>query len=195
MSVRDGAAAALVFGDLRKNWGWLLAFGIVSIVLGTIGLYMTFALTLATMLLFGVMILGAGLLQLFEAFACKGWKSVLAHVLIALFYVAAGGLIIADPVFASKLLTLILAGILVAAGVTRIAMAMQLRGVASGWYWALLSGLISILLGAMIVLQWPVSGLWVIGLFVAVELIMNGWSYLFIALAARRSAATQARAG
>jgi len=46
---------------------------------------------------------------------------------------------------------------------------------------------VSIVLGGIIVLQWPVSGLWVIGLFVAIELILNGWSYVFVALAARKA--------
>ena len=58
---------------------------------------------------------------------------------------------------------------------------------AQGWYWPLVSGLISILLGIMILAKWPVSGLWVIGLFVAIELIFNGWSYVFVALAARKA--------
>jgi uncharacterized membrane protein HdeD (DUF308 family) len=48
-------------------------------------------------------------------------------------------------------------------------------------------GIVSILLGGIIVLQWPVSGLWVIGLFVAIELILNGWSYVFVAFAARKA--------
>ncbi|MCG6860876.1 MAG: HdeD family acid-resistance protein [Chromatiaceae bacterium] len=187
MSANDENAVAAVFGALKKNWGWLLALGILSIVLGTIGLYLTFALTLATVLLFGALILGGGVLQLIQAFSCKGWKSVLGHVLIALLYVAAGILIIIDPVLASGVFTLVLAGILMAAGVIRITMGIQHRKAATGWYWPLLSGIVSILLGGMIVLQWPVSGLWVIGLFVAVELILNGWSYVFVALAARKA--------
>jgi uncharacterized membrane protein HdeD (DUF308 family) len=187
MSASDETAVAAVFGTLKKNWGWLLALGIVSIVLGTIGLYMTFALTLASVLFFGALILVGGLFQVAQAFSCKGWKSVLGHVLIALLYIAAGILIIKDPVLASGVLTLVLAGILIAVGVIRIMMAFQLRGSVSGWYWSLLSGIVSILLGGMIVLQWPVSGLWVIGLFVAVELIFHGWSYVFVALAARKA--------
>jgi uncharacterized membrane protein HdeD (DUF308 family) len=39
----------------------------------------------------------------------------------------------------------------------------------------------------MIIAKWPMSGMWVIGLFVAIELIFNGWAYLFVALAARRA--------
>jgi uncharacterized membrane protein HdeD (DUF308 family) len=57
-----------------------------------------------------------------------------------------------------------------------------------GWIWSLLAGLVSIALGAMIIAHWPASGLWVIGLFVAIELIFNGWSNVFIALAARKAA-------
>ena len=144
-------------------------------------------MTLATVVFFGALMLAAGLLQLVQAFGCKGWKGMLAHVLIALLYVAAGALILIDPVLASSLLTLVSAGILMVVGVVRIIMALQVRGAAAGWYWALLSGLVSILLGGMIIAQWPASGLWVIGLFVAIELIFNGWSYIFLALDARKS--------
>jgi uncharacterized membrane protein HdeD (DUF308 family) len=63
-------------------------------------------------------------------------------------------------------------------------MAFQHRGT-KGWGWLLFGGIVAVLLGAMIASRWPVSGLWVIGLFVAIELIMNGWTYVFLALAAK----------
>ncbi len=91
-----------------------------------------------------------------------------------------------NPVGASLLLTAMLAGALVAVGVVRIIMAFQLRG-DSGWVWLLIGGVVTLLLGLMIFSKWPVSGLWVIGLFVAIEMIVNGWSYVAIALAARRA--------
>jgi uncharacterized membrane protein HdeD (DUF308 family) len=65
-------------------------------------------------------------------------------------------------------------------------MAFHFKGF-KNWFWPLLSGIISIILGLIIINQWPVSGLWVIGLFVAVELITNGWSAVMIALAAREA--------
>jgi uncharacterized membrane protein HdeD (DUF308 family) len=184
-------AAAALFGELKKNWGWLLAFGILSIVLGTIGLGMTFGLTLASVLFFGVLLIIGGGVQLVDAFKCRGWKGTLWHVLIALLYVAAGILIVVDPVLASATLTLVLAGLLIAVGAARLVMAFQHRS-APGWYWPLIAGLVSILLGIMILAQWPVSGLWVIGLFVAIELIFNGWAYVFVALAARRAGQSEA---
>ena len=187
------AAQRALFGELKNNWGWLLAFGILSILLGTIGLGMTFGLTLASVMFFGVLLAVGGVAQLIDAFKCKGWKSTLWHVLIALLYVAGGTLIVVDPVLASATFTLVLAWILIAVGIMRGIMAFQLRP-AVGWFWPLLSGVVSIGLGAMIIAKWPLSGLWVIGLFVAIELILNGWSYVFVALAARKAGTAEAQA-
>ena len=179
-----------VFGGLKRKWGWLLALGILLIVLGTLGLWMSFAMTLATVMMFGALLTFGGVFQLLNAFQLKGWKSVLWHVLIALLYIAAGIVIFTDPVFASLGLTMALAWILIAVGLLRILMAFQLRPV-SGWVWPLVSGLISIALGAMILAQWPTSGFWVIGLFVAIEMVVNGWSSVFVALAARKAATAE----
>jgi uncharacterized membrane protein HdeD (DUF308 family) len=181
------------FGDLKKNWGWLLALGILSVLLGTAGLGMTFGLTLASVQLFGILLVVGGVFQVFDAFKCKGWKSTIWHLLIALLYVAAGVLMLIDPLLASATLTLAIAWILIAVGIMRGIMAFQLRP-ASGWYWALISGIVSVALGSMIIAKWPASGLWVIGLFVAIELILHGWSYVFVALAARKVGTTDAKA-
>ena len=175
-----------VLGELKNKWGWLLALGVLLIALGTLGLWMSFAMTLATVVLFGALLTVGGVFQLINAFQLKGWKSVLWHVLIALLYIAAGSVIFTDPVLVSLGLTMALAWILIAVGLLRILMAFQLRP-ASGWLWPLVSGLISIMLGAMILVQWPASGFWIIGLFVAIEVIVNGWSSVFVALAARKA--------
>ena len=179
-------ARGAIFGELEKNWGWLLAFGLASIVLGTLGLGMTFFLTQATAVFIGALLIVGGVLQLLDASKCRGWKSITWHVLIALLYVAAGLITALHPVLAAVSLTLVLAAILIAVGVLRIIMAFQVRP-AKGWYWPLLSGLVSLALGGMIIAEWPQSGLWIIGLFIAIELIFNGWAYVFVALAARAS--------
>ncbi len=180
--------AQRLFGDLKANWGWMLAVGIIFVILGTIGLGMTFALTIASVVFFGVLMLIGGGVQLIDAFKCKGWKGVIWHVLIALLYVAAGVLIINRPLMASTVITAMLAGAIMAVGVLRIAMAFQMRG-RQGWGWLLFAGIVSLLLGVFIMAKWPVSGLWVIGLFVAIEMIMHGWSYVFLALAVKNAPA------
>ncbi len=173
-----------VFGDLIHNWGWLLAQGILLVILGTIGLGMTIWLTLATVFIFGVFLLIGGGVQIFQTFKCRGWQSVLWHVVIAILYVLAGLSIMADPLVASTLFTLLIAGALLGIGVVRIIMAFQLRGV-KNWGWPLIGGIAAMILGFMILTRWPVSGFWVIGLFVAIEMIFSGWSYIIIALGAR----------
>jgi uncharacterized membrane protein HdeD (DUF308 family) len=173
-----------VLGDLGHNWGWLLAQGILLVVLGTIGLGMTIWLTLASVFIFGIFLVIGGGVQIFQTFKYKGWGSILWHALIAVFYVLAGLSIMTDPLAASTLFTLLLAGALMGIGVVRLIMAFQWRG-AKNWFWPLIGGIAAIFLGVMILARWPVSGLWVIGLFVAIEMILGGWSYIFIALGAR----------
>ncbi|MCC6610538.1 MAG: HdeD family acid-resistance protein [Burkholderiales bacterium] len=174
------------FGALEKNWGWLLALGILFIVLGVVGIGMAVTLTIASLLVFGVLLLAGGVVQLIEAFKNKGWKSVLWHVLIAILYIVGGITVLDDPILASKVLTLVLAGAILGIGIVRVAVALQHRGTA-GWVWTLLGGFVSIALGVLIYLRWPISALWLIGMFVAIDLIASGWSYVFLALAARKA--------
>jgi uncharacterized membrane protein HdeD (DUF308 family) len=178
---------AEVLGELIHNWGWLLALGILLVALGTIGLGMIFWLTLATVFIFGIFLLIAGVLQLVQAIKCRGWRSVLWHVVIAILYVVAGLDIIQDPLRASALLTLLLGGALIGIGVVRIVMALQWRGF-KNWVWPLIGGIVAVILGFMILTSWPISGFWVIGLFVSIEMIFSGWSYIIIALGAREMA-------
>ena len=173
-----------VLGDLVHNWGWLLAQGLLLVLLGTIGLGMTIWLTMASVFIFGIFLLIGGGVQIFQTFKCKGWESILWHGLIAVLYLVAGLSIVADPLAASTLITLLLAGALMGIGVVRLIMAFQLRGL-KNWGWPLFGGIAAIVLGFMILARWPVSGFWVIGLFVAIEMIFSGWSSIFIALAVK----------
>lgn len=172
-----------VVGDLGKHWGWLLALGVLFIVLGTIALGMSVAVTVATILFFGVLLAIGGAFQIIEAFKCRGWKSILLHVLIALLYVIAGIVLITEPIAGSMVLTALLGGVFVATGLLRIGMGFQLKGLGLRWGWVVFAGLVSLVLGAMIFFQWPASALWVIGLLVAIEMIFHGWAYVMIALA------------
>lgn len=183
------SSSEAVFGELTKNWGWHLCLGIFFVILGTIGLGRLYALSLAGALFFGVLIIIGGVAQFIEAFKCRGWKGVVYHVLIAVLYVGVGFFIIQDPLAAKLLLTWILAVVFVCVGIIRVVLALQMRATGS-WFVPLLGGIISIILGGLILVKWPLSGLFVIGLFVAIELIVNGWSYIFIALAARRAGKT-----
>ncbi|MCC5015549.1 MULTISPECIES: HdeD family acid-resistance protein [Legionella] len=173
--------------NLSRNWGWLLALGILFVILGCIGLGMVVGLTLASMIFLGALLIVAGVTQIIDVFKCKHWKGVVWHALIAVLYLIGGCLIIYDPILASTLITAMLASVLIIIGISRIFMALMLKG-SAGWGWLLLAGLIAIALGVMILAHWPISGLWVIGLFIAIEMIVDGWTYIFLALSIKRRA-------
>ncbi|KTC98104.1 HdeD family acid-resistance protein [Legionella erythra] len=171
--------------ELHRNWGWLLALGIIFVVLGVIGLGMVVGLTLASVLLIGILLIIGGVIQVVDSFKCRGWKAFIWHLLIALFYVFAGGLMIYYQVLASVVITAMIAWLLIIIGIARCIMAFSIKE-STGWYWLLLAGIAALVLGILILAQWPMSGFWVIGLFIAIEMLINGWSYIFLALAMRR---------
>jgi uncharacterized membrane protein HdeD (DUF308 family) len=185
--------AALVFGEARKKWGWLLALGILFFILGIIGLGMSVSLTLVSVLFFGWLVIIGGAFQLVEAFKVKGWKGILWHLLLGVVYLFAGGIIVYDPVGGAIALTMFIAAALIAAGVLRIILAFQLKG-EPGWWWPLVGGLLSVVLGVLIMAGWPSTALWIIGMFIAIEMISNGWSYIMIALIAKRTAKAEEEA-
>ncbi len=181
-------ADALPEVKLPQKWGGLLTLGIVMLALGTIGLGMTVALTLGTVLVFGGFLLGGGILQLIAVFrdAESGWKGRVFHFVTALLYILMAALIIYDPVGASAGITLFLAALFIALAVNRFSTAWQNRKQGQGWALPAIAGVADVVLAAIIVGQWPVSGLWVIGLLVAIELLFNGWLLVLVALAARK---------
>jgi uncharacterized membrane protein HdeD (DUF308 family) len=165
----------------------MLALGILMVLLGMMGLLMVTTLTVASVLLFGALLVIGGIAQAIEAVRATGWKSTALHVIIGLLYIGAGALALYDPVAASLSLTLFIAAMLLVVGALRVVMALQMRPV-RGWGLMLAGGIMSLLLGIAIVVQWPLSGLLAIGLFVALELMIAGWSCILIALAARSAA-------
>ena len=180
-----------VFGELKKHWAWMLSLGIVMLILGVIGLGMTVLFNEIVVMYFGFLLLFGSGVQLMQAFRAEAWKGRVWHVLIALVYIVGGIIAVTEPVIAGMTLALLIAWTLIVIGVLRLFMALQMRG-AAGWLWTLLGGVLSVVLGVMIINEWPQSGLWVIGLFVAIEILFAGWSQIMIALAAKNYTAKDA---
>jgi len=185
MTATDDNTLEQVTGTIRKNRGWLMFMGIVMVILGFVGLSMEVALTVVSVLYFGVLILFGGVVMLIDALKAGEWKSKIWHVLIALVYMAAAIVMVTNPAASAVWITLFLASFFVITGVFRLIVGFQSRGSVANWGWIVFAGLISIVLGGIIFAGWPVSGLWVIGMFVAIELILQGFSMISIARAVR----------
>jgi uncharacterized membrane protein HdeD (DUF308 family) len=181
-----GALTELVT-EVRKIWGWFLALGIIQIVVGALAVSFAFSATLASVLTLGILLLIAAGAQLVAAIWTRDWGGFFLYVLIGLLYAVAGFLTIQQPLLAAETLTLMLAAALLLGGMFRIVVAAVERFPA--WGWVLVNGIISVVLGVLIWQQWPVSGLWVLGMFVGIDLIVNGVNWSILAIAVRNGAA------
>jgi uncharacterized membrane protein HdeD (DUF308 family) len=122
-------------------------------------------------------------MEVVHAFWHKRWAGFFLDLLTGVLYVVAGWMMVNNPQESALLLTLLIAMFLVFEGVFRIVAALAVRY--PHWGSVLLNGVISLLLGLLIWRRWPVSGLWVIGLFVGIEMLLNGWSLVMLSMTGR----------
>jgi uncharacterized membrane protein HdeD (DUF308 family) len=171
----------------RTGWGWFVALGVGQIVLGVIAWFDVIAFTIAGVVFIGALLLVAGVFQIIHAFMDRAWGAFILDLLVGVLYVIGGFLLMAEPVQGSLVITILVAAALIIGGILRIVMAIQHRHM-RGWVMMLASGVISLLVGLMLYLTLPWSGLWVVGTLIAVELIVHGVSWLQFGLTLRRTA-------
>lgn len=169
---------------IAKGWGWVLTLGILMTVIGLIAIGTPIVTSVATALLFGWLLLIGGIARIFQSFSwLRGWDTF-AGVLSGFLAGLVGLFIVLDPVGGMIGLTLALGLLFLGIGVVQTMSATALRP-QPGWGWALFHGIVTLVLGLMMTFQWPFSGLWVIGLFVGIELLLQGSRCMVVALAAR----------
>lgn len=175
----------LAVSELRHRWGWFVALGIALILLGTMAFLNTLVATVASVYTVGLLMLIAAAIQIAQAFSVKSWSSFFWWVLGGVIYALAGLAALINPLLASAFLTLFLAAALVASGVARIGVGFQSRP-AHNWGWMVLSGLLTLLAGVIIAIGWPFNSLWVLGMFLAIDLVFQGWATIALGLALKR---------
>jgi uncharacterized membrane protein HdeD (DUF308 family) len=157
--------------------------GIALMFLGAAAIGSSFIATLATALVFGILLLTSALFQVVTALWGRSWRGFFLHLLAGVLYLITGLFMIENPLVAAMGLTLLVAACLLVGGILRIVLSVIERF--DGWGWAFLNGIVSLLLGTAIWRQWPLSGLWVIGLFVGIEILFSGLSWVMLGLAVR----------
>ncbi len=174
---------------LRSKWGWILALGIVYVVAGALALGSVVMATFVGVLFVGVMMIFAGVAHVINAFQVKGWGSFLLWLMLGVLYVLAGFAAFENPLLAATFLTLLLGVLLVASGVVRLVVAFSVRG-ENAWAWVALSALLTFVLGLLILAHWPTASLYIIGIFLGVDLIFAGSGWISFALGLRRLSRT-----
>ena len=178
--------------QLRKRWSWFVGLGVVLVILGAIAIGSSVIFTLASMVFVGWLMIMGGVLQTAHAFTCKERAGFFIDLLTGLLYSVAGFLIVVNPAATAMGLTLMIAILLIFGGVFRIAAAIAVRF--HNGIWLMLHGVVNLLLGTCILQEWPVSGLWVIGLFIGIDMFLGGWSLIMLGLAAKTLSADDHRA-
>lgn len=175
----------LGYAHVRSKWGWFVVLGVALMVLGVLALGDVVGVTVISALFIGAMFLAGGVFQVIHAFMVKTWSGFLMNMLGGVLYAIGGVLIMNEPVTGAIVITLLLVVALILGGILRIVVALRHREMRQWWLMAL-SGLVSVVIGLMLYVSLPWSGLWVLGTLIGVELIVQGVTWLMFGTTLRR---------
>jgi uncharacterized membrane protein HdeD (DUF308 family) len=176
-----GLGPAARLAPLRAKWGWIVALGVVYLVAGVIALGSVVMATIASVYVVGIMMLLAGVFEVIHSFQIQSWGRFLFWLALGVLYIIAGFVAFDNPLLTAVWLTLILGAALVASGLMRIFLGFNMQG-GTPWGWVVASGLITLLLGIIILIHWPVSSLYVLGIFLGVDLVFAGATWIGLGL-------------
>ena len=169
--------------EIVQYWGWFLAFGIALLVLGFAAVARSVTATVATMIFFGWLLVLASGVEIAQAVLVGHWAGFFHHLLAAILFGVVGLLLVTRPIISAETLTLFMAMFFLIGGLFQIIASIAVA--LPGWGWQVADGVITLILGALVLAQWPVSGLWAIGLFVGIDLIFYGCAWIALALGLR----------
>jgi len=169
-------AAPLIAADGKR----MTTFGIISIILGFLAMAAPVLTGMSIALLLGILVVVAGTMRLMWAFKSSSVGQGILRLALACLTLVCGALLVLNPIFASGFLTILLALYFIVDGVSEIAAGMGSR---NGWF--IFAGVISILLGVLLWMQFPLSGAWALGILLGIKLVFIGVIMLMGGSAAR----------
>ncbi|WP_114947974.1 HdeD family acid-resistance protein [Microvirga calopogonii] len=169
---------------LRVKWGWIVALGAVFVIAGLIALGSVVLATVASVAVVGAMMLVSGIAEIVNAFSVKSWGKFFLWALLGALYVVAGVVTFRNPLLAATVLTFMLGVALIVSGCLRIFLSMQMTQ-GTPWVWVALSGVVTLLVGGIILAHWPISSLFALGIFLGIDLVFAGAGWISMGLALR----------
>ena len=179
-----GRAGGFNLDDFQKNRGWFLALGILLLIVGTLAIIYDVTATLISVFFFGWLLIFVGAFEALQSFWQPKWSGLFLQLTVGILAVVVGFHFLTSPAAGALVLTFLMAVYFMVIGILRAVTALTMRF--PSWGWVLFSGIVTFILGVLIKQQWPVSGLWIIGLFIGIDMIFRGWSYVMLFLAARK---------
>ena len=173
------ATKNIAVSELKKLNSWFLALGILFVFFGFGIILLPVIGSITVELLFGVVLLFTGISELALAFLARKWTGFLFILISGVLTLLAASLLLFYPITGLVALTLFLGVFLFAQGLVKVAKAFSLKP-KHHWEWLLFDGLLSLLLGVLIILQWPSDAVWVIGLLFGIDLAFGGLSFIML---------------
>ncbi|HEY2892055.1 MAG TPA: HdeD family acid-resistance protein [Dongiaceae bacterium] len=178
-----GAALA----HLKLRWGWLVGLGVILVITGLVALLSVVAATIVSVLWVGIMMIVAGVVEIVHGFRMKAFGRSLLWVVIGALYILGGVFAVTYPLIASTVLTLILGVALLIAGCIRVILGWHLKAGQHGGL-VIFSGIVTALFGLVILIHWPVSSLFALGIILGIDLIQAGMSWINLGFFLKRRA-------
>jgi uncharacterized membrane protein HdeD (DUF308 family) len=180
---RKGISLRHEIEALGNNWLWFVVLGAALVALGSVALSSVVVASIVSTVAIGVVMIAAGAGEVVGAFWVRYWSGFFLHLLSGILTGVVGLLLLKAPIQGTATLTLLIASFLLVGGIFGIVTAISYRFAA--WGWPVLGGLVDILLGLLILAEWPASSLWVIGTFVGINLIFRGVNWVALGLAVK----------
>jgi len=169
--------------SLAENRTLVMAVGVLIALLGIVAILSPFVSGITLTIVFGALLVAGAIFHTASAFAARGWSGFTFGVLLAILYGAAGVALLANPTLGLVTLTLLLGIYFLVEGVVQLLMGLRIRA-NSNWGWMLFSGIVSLLLSSLILLEFPSSAAWAVGLLFGVNLLTTGVAMASLAMAA-----------
>lgn len=165
------------------NRGWIIFEGILFIVVGTLAILVPFIATMVLTQFIGILCVIVGVFTLGGVIFNKAAHHHLSSALSGLLFLAAGLSLLLFPLGGVLALTLIVAILFVAEGISSIAAGILRRRSVKGWQWLVFNGLIALALGLLILCKWPLDATGILGLLFGIQLLFAGWTFVMIGFA------------
>jgi uncharacterized membrane protein HdeD (DUF308 family) len=159
--------------EVRRSLGWLIALGVVMVVLGIAAIVEPFIASIVVARVLSWTFLLAGIVRTLHALQSRRQQGFWLKLLIGIFYIVAGVLLLSNMLGAKLTLTLVFGWTIIIQGVFEIITALKIRP-EPNWGLILFSGIVALILGILILNRWPNNAIWLLGFFTGVSFIFTG---------------------
>ncbi len=184
----DVGRALAIFGQdmerARKHWWMFMLLGALLALGGIVAITYQCVSSVGAVMVLGIILIVSGVFTIIGAFWAGKWSALFLQLLVGILYVMVGMAVRDSPLESTALVTMFMAAFFIVVGAFRIIVSVVERF--PQWGWALINGVVTLLVGLIIYDSFPLSALWVIGLLVGIELLFNGWTWIMLSLVIRQ---------